>query len=466
MPFIAILRAFLFNFEPAALTVCCFAGLAGLFFYKIISKSGRKTAYLLSGLFLSLFFVALCVCGKYLSVEPSWDFGRVYAGAKDIFENGKLTYTLEYFLESNNNFFTAFLLSGYYKVARLFNLTEFFDFGTLGIMLNIFAIFLSRIFRVSVANILRGARDAAFRAFLFLIFTPLWTYAPIFYTDTLSMPFVSLLVLVFSALYKYRDKISAGVSVLLCLCGGASLFMGLKLKPTVGIVFIARLILSLVNRKGTKQRLLIFFSAAVMLFSYGVFEDHGGVIDKTDIDLYRLPPEHYVMMGLAGNGGYNEEDHFATLAIEDIEERKAACVGKIKSRISDYGPVGFCRFLCGKINYTWLDGSYFASKKLAIDPNFHTVLSDVFTDGGKYNGYCLIFQTGLQILLLISMAVRAAKGDDLGGELSLCVAGLFLFLLVWETRSRYLVNFIPVFILLSVCGFRNISLFVNKKILQ
>ena len=34
--------------------------------------------------------------------------------------------------------------------------------------------------------------------------------------------------------------------------------------------------------------------------------------------------------------------------------------------------------------------------------------------------------------------------------MQLSVFGIFLFLLIWETRSRYLVNFVPVFILLGL----------------
>ena len=36
--------------------------------------------------------------------------------------------------------------------------------------------------------------------------------------------------------------------------------------------------------------------------------------------------------------------------------------------------------------------------------------------------------------------------------MQLAVFGLFLFLLIWETRSRYLINFVPIFILLGLDG--------------
>ena len=48
--------------------------------------------------------------------------------------------------------------------------------------------------------------------------------------------------------------------------------------------------------------------------------------------------------------------------------------------------------------------------------------------------------------------------------MQIAVFGLFLFLLIWETRSRYLVNFVPIFILLGIDGIQEIcSLLPMKK---
>ena len=47
--------------------------------------------------------------------------------------------------------------------------------------------------------------------------------------------------------------------------------------------------------------------------------------------------------------------------------------------------------------------------------------------------------------------------------LTISIFGLFLFLLIWEAQSRYLINFIPIFLLtgyLGVIGLRN---FIKTK---
>ena len=47
--------------------------------------------------------------------------------------------------------------------------------------------------------------------------------------------------------------------------------------------------------------------------------------------------------------------------------------------------------------------------------------------------------------------------------MQIAVFGLFLFLLIWETRSRYLVNFVPIFILLGIDGIQGIRFLLPVK---
>lgn len=44
----------------------------------------------------------------------------------------------------------------------------------------------------------------------------------------------------------------------------------------------------------------------------------------------------------------------------------------------------------------------------------------------------------------------------------MAVFGLALFLLIWETRSRYLINFLPLFILMSAHGARITVAWLSK----
>ena len=81
----------------------------------------------------------------------------------------------------------------------------------------------------------------------------------------------------------------------------------------------------------------------------------------------------------------------------------------------------------------------------------------VLYDGADYSKTYL-YCSGVQILILAGILL-SVLGNFLGrGEIKeiqamqIAVFGLFLFLLIWETRSRYLVNFVPVFFLLGIDG--------------
>ena len=78
-------------------------------------------------------------------------------------------------------------------------------------------------------------------------------------------------------------------------------------------------------------------------------------------------------------------------------------------------------------------------------------------DGAQY-GKTYRYCSAVHLLLLGGVLLSVVCTFLRKGEIreiqavQLAVFGLFLFLLIWETRSRYLVNFVPLFILLGIDG--------------
>src|SRR5690606_41876762 len=66
---------------------------------------------------------------------------------------------------------------------------------------------------------------------------------------------------------------------------------------------------------------------------------------ERDSDLKRVPPAHWVMMGLTGNGSYNSEDYTFTYRFRTYEQRQNANLVQIRQRIADYGFWGYLEFL-------------------------------------------------------------------------------------------------------------------------
>ncbi len=483
-------------FAPAAAVVgllCIAAAVGAHVFTRALCD---KTEKIIASALLVLYAILLGTAGALLAVEPSWDFGWVYAGALDIAQNGSLTTTLTYFLESYNNFFIAYLLSFWFKICSVFGIAPL----VAGIFLNCVAIWGSvALLFVVVCKTWRIQNGVLFLIFC-VGFVPLYTYVPIFYTDTLSLPFVSIAVYLWTLLRAGNKEIAVAVNgchgrgrpdrvapttepaaqneqaeqaactaqaahiiwqtcqrhsdIFIALLMGINAFIGYQMKASVGILYIAMLLFALpkCNLRKLKQIALVALAAIIMSVGYSAVLSATEVIDLTEIDTYKLPYTHYLMMGIKGNGGYNPDDYALTTSIEGVEARKEMNWAEIKTRLSNYGVSGYLSFLAVKIEVMWLDGTYYAPFKLAAEPLHTNALSQIFrTDGTYYNQYYL-FGVGAQLALLLLMIWGMRSPRTLVSMLALSVFGLFFFLLIWESRSRYLINFTPLFLLLAQGG--------------
>ena len=182
--------------------------------------------------------------------------------------------------------------------------------------------------------------------------------------------------------------------------------------------------------------------------------------DASDREKNEFPMEHWVAMGLVDSGGYNAGVYWMTASTEGKEAKKEVDRQFIRETLEEYGVPGMLDHLKKKIEFTWGDGVYFAPEKLKRDPVKTSWLhSWVLYDGADYQKtyrYC----SAVQLLILGGILLSVLSNFLRKGEvrevqaMQLAVFGLFLFLLIWETRSRYLVNFVPVFLLLGADGLR------------
>ena len=161
-------------------------------------------------------------------------------------------------------------------------------------------------------------------------------------------------------------------------------------------------------------------------------------------------------MGLKGKGWYNISDSNYTASFPDIETKTQANIKEIKNRIEQMGISNLYNHTVEKVVCTWNDGTYFISHHIEkpIKENF---LHSIVLDKGKYHFQFSVYSNAFQLMLLFFMLVSIIKGiknpkPTFTTLLKGLVFAIFIFLIIWETRSRYLYNFTPVFILLSVDG--------------
>lgn len=117
-----------------------------------------------------------------------------------------------------------------------------------------------------------------------------------------------------------------------------------------------------------------------------------------------------------------------------------------------------------KAVWTWQDGTYYISYHNR-KPKNDNILMDFLHIDGKYNKAFQNYSSALQLFILLMICISALKTlikpkvDEM-----LLIKGVvfaaFLFFLLWETRSRYLFDMTPLFILLMVDGMDTAKLFL------
>ena len=107
-----------------------------------------------------------------------------------------------------------------------------------------------------------------------------------------------------------------------------------------------------------------------------------------------------------------------------------------------------------KINFTWAEGTYFAPEKLSRLPVSENVYQPYIWGDAKI--YFVYFCQAVQVVILALIVVGSVKlfkeKSVFELVLSIAIFGTFLFLLIWETRSRYLIVALPLIMALCVYG--------------
>lgn len=398
--------------------------------------------------------------GLSLKVYPGWDFGSVYFGAVELAEGGSFSEQSKwYFTTYPNNVAVCLFLAGIFK---LFG--GVCDYITLGILLNVFLMLLGIGFLFQLARRLYGAKAGFLALLTCALFAPFYMHTPIFYTDTFALPFVTGTFLS----YELRKK-----DARFLILTAAILAVGYKTKGSLGVILIALLIHIWLRKKKAlelvKNSLMLLIPFLLLVGFLTILPGEMSFWSAEDREKNEFPLEHWLAMGLEGSGGYNGDIYWMTASVEGKEEKTAVDREFIRRRLKEYGFAGLRNHLKEKILFTWGDGVYFAPEKLKRDPLQESMLHPWVLYNGERYGKTYRYCSAVHLLLILGMLLSVVSNFLDMGEcreaqaMQIAVFGLFLFLLIWETRSRYLINFVPVFILLGIDGLWRMIWYGNRR---
>ena len=420
---------------------------------------------------VGLMLLVQLTCAYFLRMHPVTDVRSVEVYAKEIAVSGSLNCLNEdltsdyYIVRYQNNLPYLFLVTGIYRLTYLLT-------GTLSrvpiLILNTLALNASVLMTVLTARRLFGERKAIFTLLLCVLFTPYYTYAAYYYTDSFALPLVTGAVY---TLVIALQSATRGKKLGFLLLSGLQCGVGFEIKATVAILLVAAALYCLLQY-GIKRALKMI--APLLLGFAVVFASYSGVmraiqpIDPAVSDSRQYPLTHWVMMGLGNDeeplGGYSYADSVLTGEQETKAEKIALNLKEIRSRIAKMGVFGMIFHLGLKSVWSWMDGTYYISYYLR-DFCQWTPLHSLVLYEGRYRFFYYAAASGLQLFLLLMMAYSALdacrkKRIDLTLFFRLAVIGLWLFLLIWETNSRYPFQFTPLYLMLAADG---VSRYVERR---
>lgn len=450
-----------------ALLLPMIAGVAAVVMVAVFvcKKIKNKKLLLIS---LSAILVLLqAVTIRYLAVNytvESWDMGVVYNAAQYFVENnsfdmGKYDYFL--WFPNNSPLYNIFVI--------IFKVFSAVGIKNTQLALNVFnaaLLFFSAWLTEKSSQLLAGEEYTGVGLMLCVALCPFSLYAVLAYTDTFSMIFLAL------ALYFYIRKMKNKGNYWVNL-RAFSLFIavGASMKVSVLVIAIAAIIDLFIGKEDVAKRAISL--VLVMVISIGGFSalknmhENSPFLPEYDYN-YTIPYTHWVMMGLNGLGGYCDDDYqLITLQHPDKQSRQAANIDEIINRIEEKGAVGMVHHVANKLSFIYGDGTFTASQKLdraAVKGSaLHNYIIYV-ADGYKYLGYSsLAYFMAILMFISIGMFIAIKRKNTSLVMLALSLVGVTCFLILWEARTRYILNFLPVFVVLAVFGIKSIFSLMKKE---
>lgn len=312
------------------------------------------------------------------------------------------------------------------------------------------------------------------------------------YTDTITFFLPVFCLAIYLKLKEIR--IIPGIC-LLSVALGALLIFGFMLKPQCLIVLIAIVMIEgvyvirrMIKKEMTKRWLVRGAAIGLGLMIGGLSANHlettlrdyvvGGYTDE-----YAVPMEHFLMMGLNEDfltsivGSYSRLDaNFTNGGHETNEEKKEACRKEIVNRLKKFGVMGVGKHMYRKTIAILGDGTFFWQMENAgynfwfedfmpDDSQFRHEIREIYY--GRYGGYPNTkfrlmggVLSGIWFLMLLFFAVPVRGGTPQTKALSivaLAAFGCLAFTMLFEARSRYLINYLPMFTIAAVAGMARLS---------
>lgn len=300
------------------------------------------------------------------------------------------------------------------------------------------------------------------------------------YSDVAVLPFVALLLLCYVIVFQ-QSKVNI-CSISASVVGGFVVCGIYLLKPSailpivaIGIIELLNLFLHASQRLKTALGMLALVSTFAVSAAWGYNMASHKIAKQTYMIIQphrTLPPIHFISMGVSGDGGYNPDDALAMVKQPSQQAMAKYSEDKLVERLRQKGFFGYLAFLLHKQDkntsdgtFTWLKEGHFMTATPVKTGGIKGLIQNIFYPGGHYLSDFHFIAQIFWVLCLGIITLGWRVRDRMTDVLRLGIVGGFCYLLIFEGgRSRYIIQFLPLFILLTIIVFPSVVSMLKEKL--
>jgi len=448
--------------------------------YSLISNYIKNNKYYMIIYMLLCLFHFQIIIIQNTNTQIGWDVGML--AFLDTNNPSHISYISRY----PNNLLLAYLLKAIRSIPNIFN-SAINDFWLIASLFNIIIINITLYYTFIVSEKLFNNIKIAFVCFILsILLFGLFPWIIVPYSDTIAMPFTIIPLLIYLKINKSENLTRQ--SILYSILLGIILFFGYLIKPSVLILLIAFILIQVLfhinNKKDIIKNIIRITFTIIIIIILSFIWQYFSYSQKT----FPLNKEsamsftHYVMMGMNDSessnglyGGWNSHDVRLSTMQENRNIRQKVNIEEIKTRLKNFGILGYIEFLINKAKWVTSDGRFFWGNEgnfANFDLNKSNIFKEIIYKNGKYYGYYHFYAQGIWIIILYfiiyctniknikNKSIKIIEGITL---IKLVIIGILLFILLFEGRSRYFILYLPYFSMLA--SYNLYDFLKNKKYL-
>ncbi len=385
-----------------------------------------------------------------MKLVPKTDLSHVIDQCIGMLEHDSLLISdVGYYGFYPNNIPVTIVVYWVFRLGRALGCT---DYRMVGGIFNVLLLLITYLSANYMLKCYVSKRTQTFVMLLLLTNPVYYAYASFYYTDTVSLAFMTAGAALFAAGIRQTKK-AAGAACF--VAAGILLMAALKIRMTCAFLPVALAVYYLL--RGKWKHLLQRF--LLMLIGIGIFAVLWGGIYRVHVDFdttdTAAPLTHWLMMGSNGEtcGRFNGKDVRFTKKLKTHEEKVEKTTDKMIKRVKKNGFVGNVLLILKKELRVWSIGphAYTTYTENVVEENIYY---EIFN--GRYGDFTRAFMQAQTIILLTAMTAGLFllfRRPEENQELLLFViyfGGGLLFYVFWEAHARHSVSFLVFLTFLTI----------------